>query len=275
MEHNYSLSPEIEKARLLSIKNNNCLDASIPGILPPSILQYTPFVKVIVSTHSTVSPEQSFDIHTGLLAFYSPYFLTRLVSDPPVVHVEEEVPNVVDTVYSWLYTSVLFDHDGTIDEALPGQLLAEIWKWADKHEMPALMNRVCDVFFERMEIANLMRLGDAKDTDGLNEVVDIMVRALEEGSLLQKVYEDVTCALAVRDRFMVSTGLGVVQQHLKFWTGEGGEGKDSVIGGGVVSLLNEFDAEEDTGAFESQKGLLRLHKCAYHKHPDGVKCPEE
>ena len=100
--------------------------------------------------------QKCFEVHKGVISFYSGYFERALKgsfieAQKGEVTLPTEDPAVFDLFQYWLYTK-RFLPDMTAEE--PGELdwnvLCGLWVFGDAHEIPLLQNTVADKLVEKM-----------------------------------------------------------------------------------------------------------------------------
>jgi hypothetical protein len=132
-----------------------------------------------------VEDGSEFQMHRGLLCFYSEYF--RKLLDGPFKeggsnsHTLSEVSrDTFNMFYSWVYTSVVADSDGTADADLDYDMVISLYAFADFHIVPDLKNRALELFW-----LHLLRSWVAPTT-----VTPHLYRDTPEGSFLRKLHVD-------------------------------------------------------------------------------------
>jgi hypothetical protein len=88
----------------------------------------------------------------GLLTFYSGYFQAALsgrwtAAEDDAIKLDTENPQTFERFVSWLYTRSITDDD---DEKATCQLIIDLWLFADRREIPLLMNDMLDCLKERI-----------------------------------------------------------------------------------------------------------------------------
>jgi hypothetical protein len=89
--------------------------------------------------------KQTFRVHKGLLSFYSGYFRAALEgswtdSNSDVINLDIEDPLVLGRLVLWLYTNKI------TDESLMSNytIIIDLWLFADRRDIPLLMNEMID-----------------------------------------------------------------------------------------------------------------------------------
>lgn len=100
----------------------------------------------------TDDDKRAFHVDHGLLTFYSGYFKAALsgrwtAAEDDAIRLETETPRTFERFVSWLYTRSITDDD---DEKANCQLIIDLWLFADRREIPLLMNEMLDALKDRI-----------------------------------------------------------------------------------------------------------------------------
>lgn len=93
-----------------------------------------------------------FHVDHGLVTFYSGYFRAALsgrwtAAEDDAIRLDTETPRTFERFVSWLYTRSITDDD---DEKANCQLIIDLWLFADRREIPLLMNEMLDALKDRI-----------------------------------------------------------------------------------------------------------------------------
>jgi hypothetical protein len=100
----------------------------------------------------TDDDKRIFYVDHGLLTFYSGYFKAALSgrwtsAEDDAIKLDTEAPRTFERFVSWLYTRSITDDD---DEKANCQLIIDLWLFADRREIPLLMNEMLDALKDRI-----------------------------------------------------------------------------------------------------------------------------
>lgn len=95
--------------------------------------------------------KRTFYVDQGLLTFYSGYFRAALsgrwtTAEDDAVTIATENPRTFEHFVSWLYTRSITDDD----EPATFPLIIDLWLFADRREIPLLMNEMLDCLRDRI-----------------------------------------------------------------------------------------------------------------------------
>jgi hypothetical protein len=100
----------------------------------------------------TDDDKRIFHVDQSLLTFYSGYFRAALsgrwtAAEDDAIRLDTETPRTFERFVSWLYTRSITDDD---DEKANCQLIIDLWLFADRREIPLLMNEMLDALKDRI-----------------------------------------------------------------------------------------------------------------------------
>lgn len=100
----------------------------------------------------TDDDKRTFHVDHGLLTFYSGYFRAALsgrwtAAEDDAIRLDTETPRTFERFVSWLYTRSITDDD---DEKANCQLIIDLWLFADRRDIPLLMNEMLDALKDRI-----------------------------------------------------------------------------------------------------------------------------
>ena len=86
------------------------------------------------------------------MTFYSGYFKAALsgrwtAAEDDAIRLSTETPKTFERFVSWLYTRSITDDD---DEKANCQIIIDLWLFADRREIPLLMNEMLDALKDRI-----------------------------------------------------------------------------------------------------------------------------
>lgn len=127
-------------------------------------LKYMPYPHTNINNHSSAYGSQAtviigtdddkriFHVDHSLLTFYSGYFRAALsgrwtAAEDDAIRLDTETPRTFERFVSWLYTRSITDDD---DEKANCQLIIDLWLFADRREIPLLMNEMLDALKDRI-----------------------------------------------------------------------------------------------------------------------------
>ena len=99
----------------------------------------------------TDDDKRIFHVDHSLLTFYSGYFRAALsgrwtAAEDDAIRLDTETPRTFER-FAWLYTRSITDDD---DEKANCQLIIDLWLFADRREIPLLMNEMLDALKDRI-----------------------------------------------------------------------------------------------------------------------------
>ncbi|CZT24917.1 uncharacterized protein RCC_10645 [Ramularia collo-cygni] len=203
-------------------------------------------VKVGTGRHTA-----TYEIHRGLLGFYSGYFQVAIrnveqgrfsESLDGTISLPDEENKVFDAFKDWLYTKALPDApalDQSFLFSLHCHMLCLLWCFGDRREIPALQNECVNRLINDMGVFNIVA------TDQIRFIYENTL----DGSPLRR------CIIAV------VTGIQVTDL-LK------GESADDWC---EQSLLDLARVLLEQPSHETWAAMIRK-QCDWHVHEDGVKC---
>lgn len=94
---------------------------------------------------------RTFQVDQGLLTFYSGYFKAALsgrwtAAEDDAITLVSENPKTFERFVSWLYTRSITDDD----EPSTFPVIIDLWLFADRREVPLLMNEMLDCLRDRI-----------------------------------------------------------------------------------------------------------------------------
>lgn len=96
-----------------------------------------------------------FELHRGVLCFYSGYFQSALngsfvEAQKGEVTLETEDPDIFKLFHYWIYTKRFTSDTGTKDQtALSWQTLFNLWVFGDAHQIPLFQNTAADILVKK------------------------------------------------------------------------------------------------------------------------------
>lgn len=195
----------------------------------------------------------SYQLHKDLLSFYSGFFAAALRDNfkegkEGIVKLPEEKPAVFERFVGWLYTHKINLTD--TKENVPRYAeIFDLWKLADRREIPLLMNECMDV---------------ARD-----ELVRVWSLPLDS---LRNVYNTTTTESAWR-RFMVH----IICRTAGTSTIEGQEARKELFEDVLFDIMSALFRHREAGLTKlaSKAEMQAMDMCDFHSHEEGVRCQSD
>jgi len=203
----------------------------------------TPFVHIVVGSGEFA---RTFDVHTGIIAFYSGYFKAMFKegfvdAETRTFRLSNEDPYVFERVRNWIYSRNLCGSG--LDEAktLNTLTLVKLWIFGDKYAMPLLQNPAVDLILRNIDVRY----------NGPTSLLPMIYEGTGQGSALRRLFIDI----------IAKTGHPSLLNQMteKYWCRE--------------SLLDFVKVLwQPSGVSQTYSDLSTWDTCLYHVHEEGVRC---
>lgn len=215
------------------------------------------------STHSStkeaaaaVSASATFEVHRGILTFYSDYFKASLDGDFSEAHnkhvelsSESVAPKIFRMFIGWVYTRRLRNKSGSEEERLPYMEIIRMWIFADAYLVPLLKNHCI----------NLLYWGFAVSWHSFDPPhIYLAYSNTTATSALRRALVDILLVTCVNTNGWIKKITTLHQWPNDFLC-------DVLRGMAPLVAQNDFKPLD-------KEGLTTIDTCKYHEHPEGVKC---
>ncbi|TIA13725.1 hypothetical protein D6C80_06131 [Aureobasidium pullulans] len=223
---------------------------STPNRLPSSKKLYKETVKILVGPG-----KEAYSVHKELLCFYSDFFRAAFNgSFKEAIESRIELPDAEVSIFeafqTWLYARTLLNAEDPMDK--PDRpfyhshpILAKLWIFGDKYQIPLLQNNVIDIMHAKVE----------KDNNTPVKAIKLVYENALPGSSLR---EAIVTIMAHKAKLSVTDG--VLGTHFaEHWTLEA-----------AIDVMDKA-----ASAWKSDLPLWTLPKterCHYHVHAEGEHC---
>ncbi|KAG9533474.1 hypothetical protein KCU93_g338, partial [Aureobasidium melanogenum] len=217
----------------------------------PSSKLYKETVSILVGPN-----KEKYILHKGLLCFYSDFFRAAFEGAFKEAHENKiELPDVFVDVFEafqvWLYSRSLRDpkdhgDSSTRPQLLPHRILAYLWVFGDKYQIPLLQNDSADALLGKLDQENLFA----------TFVVHVAYQSTMQGSPLRRLAIDLCVYKMEHKEGEISI---FKQSHSSNWSQEA-----------LIDFARRMsDAWQHGLAWGS---LPSKDKCHYHVHAAGGSC---
>lgn len=187
--------------------------------------------------------ERSFKVHNGIISFYSGFFDRAFNGEfaegkNGVVTLQDEEIAVFERFIAWIYRVKI-----EYDEPKNYWVLCKLWCFADRREVPLLMNACLDAI--RDKVAKIW-----------------LVPTAQLAYIYKNTTENAGLRRLVRDLIAKTSGPEILDSN-KDWDGE--------MLRDLLKIVWGLKPSEEL----NKKQVEALDVCQYHQHEEGVKCPKK
>ncbi|THZ08703.1 hypothetical protein D6C91_10074 [Aureobasidium pullulans] len=223
---------------------------STPNRLPSSKKLYKETVKILVGPE-----KEAYSVHKELLCFYSDFFRAAFNgSFKEAIESQIELPDAEISIFeafqTWLYARTLLNAEDPMDK--PDRpfyhshpILAKLWIFGDKYQIPLLQNNVIDTMHEKVE----------KDKLAPSTCVALAYENTLPGSCLRRAVVDIVAHRALLEVQDGACG----PQYRQYWTLDASMDMMAAIASAWRSKLIPYT-------------FLKTERCHYHVHAEGEHC---
>ena len=191
--------------------------------------------------------EKNFEIHKGLLCFYSNFFRAALKggfaeANSKGFNLPTESPKIFQLFKNWLYTRKFQSGEQSDAQYLDTRTICDIWLFADRREIPLLMNIAVNLFKK-----------------------NILAKWCLPVKLVPYIYENTTDGSKLR-YFIVDT-------FAYLWDESARQNIDLEFGeDAILDIARTLMARPP---LLDKEGYQAKDNCVYHVHEKGVRCNRE